>query len=91
MRRIHLSLLIGGVLALPVAALAADDSQPVTNATLRQDAKSAGVTIKKDAKTFAVAVKHTAIKIGHAAKEFGLKVAAAAKQSAHDVNTKPKD
>jgi hypothetical protein len=91
MRRIHLSLLIGALLALPVAVLAADGSRPVTSATLKQDAKSAGMTVKKDTKIFGVAVKHTAIKIGHAAKEFGVKVAAATKQGAHDVNTKPKD
>jgi hypothetical protein len=91
MRRIHLSLLIGALLALPVAVLAADDSRPVTSATVKQDAKAAGVAIKRGAKNFGVAVKHTAVKIGHAAKDFGVKVAAATKQGAHDVNTQPKD
>jgi hypothetical protein len=91
MRRIHLSLLIGAALALPIAAYAADGSQTRTNSTLTQDAKSAGRTIKKDAKSFGIAVKHTAIKIGHAARDFGRNVAAATKKGAKEVTAKVKD
>ena len=91
MRKIQLSLFVGAALALAGAAVAADGSRPITNATLRQDAKSFGATVKKDAKVFGVAVKHTAVEIGHAAKDFGLKVADATKKGAHEVNAKTKD
>ena len=91
MRRIQLSLLVGAAFTLAGTAAAAGGSRPITNATLRQDAKSFGATVKKDAKVVGVAVKHTAVEIGHAAKDFGLKVADATKKGAHEVDAKTKD